>query len=570
MRKNKLNSSKLRQNSWSKNTIPLGTCVAGVLALFLGCGGASVKQGEGGTSPISRAHGSGVCAMLAINDTYHIEPLSGDRGGMARVRALRAELEKTYPDLLVTHAGDIVSPSFLGRTYKGAHMIEAMNRLDGRDEFDDRLFATFGNHEFDLKSGADLSARLAESKFRFVSSNVRFRKNTNGQFEVIAPPEKVVSHSVVHCGGIAVGLFGLTIDNTKPSYIEAIDEPIEAARRETAALRKEGAEAVVAITHLAMKTDAMLLEKLGDQGPDVILGGHEHERQQRIVGKRGVYKADADGVSANIVRIQKTSAGIDVAVETKVLDTTTPQDPALQKWVQDKLVEHEARYCAEQMTPPAGPKCLTETLVTAGADIIAEEIAIRKYETNFGNWVADISLAAFQNAKNRPQIAFINGGTLRLNANVAKGAKISRRFVEELLAFSEKLVVIQIDGATLQKVVEHSISNWTGEGHFLQISGFSFVHDTNNGTASQLALSGPTPRLIQPNDVLYAVTSKYLADQSGNRDGYTMLNLTQIVERDEPFLKDIVFENLLRLGKDNKLLEPKVEGRICRAPCASR
>lgn len=555
------------------------TCLLGALLFAVGCGATPSERVEKTTPPAPSAIATGqqatapakkdaVCAILAINDTYHIEPLAGDKGGMARVRALRTKLEQTYPDLLVTHAGDIVSPSFLGRMYKGAQMIEAMNRLDGRDDFDDRLFATFGNHEFDLKSGADLSARISEAKFRFISSNVHFKKSASGASEVPASTEKVLGHTIVRCGAISVGLFALTIDNTKPAYVEAIDEPVEVARKETAALRKEGAEAIVALTHLSMNTDASLLEKLGDEGPDVILGGHEHERQQRIIGKRGVYKADADGVSANLVRIQKTATGIEVAVESQALDgTTMPEDPTLQKWVQGKLDEHETRYCAEQLKPPGGPKCLGEALGTAGTDLIAEELRIRKYETNLGNWVADLMLAAFPKAKVRPQVAFVNSGTLRLNANIPSGTRITRRTIEELFAYPERLAIVKIDGATLQKVVERSISDWTGAGHFLQISGFSFVHDTKNGKALQLSLTGPKPQLVKANDVIHAVTINYLVDPTGNQDGYTMLGPQQVVVKDGPMLKDVVVEGLASLAKENRPLAPRVEGRICEAPC---
>src|SRR5262245_48049998 len=107
------------------------------------------------SAPAPRA--PGVCALLAINDTYRIEPSHDGTGGMARIRALRVRLESKYPDLVVVHAGDLLFPSFLSRAYLGAQMIDVLNRLDGSDDFDPRLLVTFGNHEFDDERPAVLS-----------------------------------------------------------------------------------------------------------------------------------------------------------------------------------------------------------------------------------------------------------------------------------------------------------------------------------------------------------------------------------------------------------------------------
>lgn len=55
------------------------------------------------------------------------------------------------------------------------------------------------------------------------------------------------------------------------------------AKTYTAALRSEGAQVVIALTHLTVEQDFSLLESLGDKGPDVIFGGHEHNEQTRCV-----------------------------------------------------------------------------------------------------------------------------------------------------------------------------------------------------------------------------------------------------------------------------------------------
>ena len=124
--------------------------------------------------------------LLSINDVYRIEGVEGGKaGGLSRVRALREELEREYPDLLMLHAGDLLFPSFASRMYKGEQMVAVLNDLDGDPQADDpRMFVTFGNHEFEKLKLADagvLAARVKESQFHWLGGNVVFKKGADGE-----------------------------------------------------------------------------------------------------------------------------------------------------------------------------------------------------------------------------------------------------------------------------------------------------------------------------------------------------------------------------------------------------
>lgn len=96
---------------------------------------------------------TGHFTILHVNDVYRIEGLEqGARGGFARLRTVRRDLEAQGEPLLMLHGGDFLFPSVIGKYLRGRPMIDAMNRLDGDENaFDPRLFTTFGNHEFDDK-----------------------------------------------------------------------------------------------------------------------------------------------------------------------------------------------------------------------------------------------------------------------------------------------------------------------------------------------------------------------------------------------------------------------------------
>ncbi len=124
--------------------------------------------------------------LIAINDVYRIEGVEGGKvGGLARLRALRQELEEDHPDLLLLHGGDFLFPSFASRMYKGEQMIDVLNALDGNaGADDDRMIAVVGNHEFEDKKLADaarLDQRIEASQFRWLAGNVMFKPGGDGQ-----------------------------------------------------------------------------------------------------------------------------------------------------------------------------------------------------------------------------------------------------------------------------------------------------------------------------------------------------------------------------------------------------
>ncbi len=506
--------------------------------------------------------------VLAVNDIYRIAGVDdGASGGIARIRSLRRELEQEDPSLLLIHAGDMLFPSMLSRRYEGEQMIDLLNRLDGDpDSFDARMFAVFGNHEFEkskAKHAPILAARIVESGFTWINSNVEFV--TGGDGHPVVRAAHLVPEAIVDVNGVKVGLFGLTTDVLVPEYVAAIQDPVSVARERSASLRARGAELVIALTHLDMAVDRRVLQTLGEQGPDVIFGGHEHFRQSALVDGRLVVKADADARTATVARIDVPPSGRPrVTFAYRHLDRTVSPDAETDAVAHKWLSRFQQEFCAGKAD---APDCLTRRLGHAGVKLVAEELQIRSEETNLGNWVADQALDAFR--VRGAQIAFINSGSLRLNQDVPAGTEITRARLAELFAFPSELFLIRISGETLQEVVRKSIDGWPGHGRWLQIAGFAFRHDSNIGRVDSLTLLGADggSHPIAPDDELLAVTSRYLLDPAiGDQDGYRMLNTAQIVDTASvaPDLVDLVAAALRDAGEAG--IAPAVEGRICGPP----
>lgn len=493
-------------------------------------------------------------SILVINDIYRMDNLP-------YVRSLRAALEEKEGDVLLLHAGDFLFPSLLSQRYDGEQMVNVLSYLDGDGKaFDERMFITFGNHEFEkgkLKHAEMLQKRITESQFAWLGTNVEFREISPGRRMVQA--DNLLPSKILTVNGIRVGLLSATTDVKGADYIQRFIPPQEAVRNVTRELRQQGAEVVIAVTHQTVQEDKDLLAVLGDDAPDLIAGGHEHERQSLQVNGRRIVKADADAVSAAIVRL--TVDGKKPA-QTSLEFVDLPGKYAADSAVLQQVTHWENRfgqeYCAEKNAPA---DCLVSVLGKTQTELKAEELTIRRFETNTGDWLADIAREQF--AAQGAQVAFLNAGGMRLNQNIPAG-DITRKHIDTLFGYPARLVMLKLTGKQLQAVVDRSIQAWTGNGHWLQISGFAFRHNPDKGTAENLSLITPQGlRPVKPDETIYAVTGDYLIDSSGDQDGYTLLSDKLLADPAQPRieLKDQVVKALQQAGSTG--IAPKVEGRIC-------
>jgi 2',3'-cyclic-nucleotide 2'-phosphodiesterase (5'-nucleotidase family) len=512
-----------------------------------------------------QADGSRRFRVLHINDVYRIEGIADGRGGLARLRTLRRELEADCDAVLLTHAGDTLSPSLLSREYAGAQMIEILNALDGDLEgFDERMLVTFGNHEFDRSKLADaalLDELVEASGFSWLGTTITWARGEDG--EPLVAADNLHQQRLLTLGAVRVGVFSLMTDAAVPAYVEAIDtDYVGVARAQTEALRGQGAEVVIALTHLAAADDLLVLDSLpGAEGPDLILGGHDHVLMTHERHGKPVLKGDADALRVRVVELAVDAHGAltwSADPQGTALGPELPRpDPEVWALVEARLAAFEQVFCGDE-----GPGCLARELTTTTTPLLAEELEIRRYESNYGNWIVDRMLDTF--AADGVELAFLNSGSLRLNQDISAGTAITRQIVEETFAYPMPMRLIEIDGATLQLVLDRSVESWDGSGHWLQIAGWAYRHDVEAGSAlGAVWLSPDGARPLDPNRRYRAVTLDFLLDPDKGQDGYAMLSPSMVVEspRDRTDLKQVVLEALAAAGEAG--IGPQVEGRIC-------
>ena len=472
--------------------------------------------------------------FLHVNDVYQFMPVDGGtRGGLARLLTLKKEALKENPHTLFTLGGDTISPSVETRTYKGAQMIDAWNAV-GID------YAVLGNHEFDLKSDV-LLERIKESKFVWLGANVFDTRNN----KIFADTPPFV---IREFDGVKIGIIGFLLPETKQtSSMEAFLEVqnfCDVAKKLVPQMRKEGAHAVIGLTHLFMTQDKELA-KCADF--DLILGGHEHTLLQSSSNGTPIFKMTADArelgkFNLNFNRQTKKLESLDweiIPVTDKIADAP-----------EFAVVFNKYKDLLQKLEEPVG---MTAVLLDARS---AEN---RTQETNVGNFVAD----AFRQATNS-DIALVNGGSIRADLTYNPGV-LTKRAVLSILPFNNPVVKIEISGKTLRQAVEHGVARSAEDnepGRFPQVSGMSFKFDTTLPAGSRLTEIKVGGKPLDVNKTYTLTTTSFLVLNGG--DGYTMFKDAKILTNIDKAQKDAeILENAIKAAP-NKTIAPKVEGRVVR------
>ena len=458
---------------------------------------------------------------MSINDVYRIAGIDeGQTGGLARVRALRQQLEAKYDHVLFLHAGDCLHPPFISQQDDGLAMIQTLNHMDGSTgTFDPYMVVTWGNHEFDKGRNKHIplmNQLLDQSEFTWLGSNIIWQAD-GIQSEVMS------RQWLMDIEGITIGMFSFTTGIAHPEYIKDFGDYASTAAQQVPQLRQQGAQLVIGLTHQWLQDDLAMMQLPEEHRPDIIFGGHEHYVQTEQVNGRWVLKADADAASAVVVEVHANDLGLQFTPAIVQLDADFPQDQDTLTLVQQLVAANDQAYCRERQLPD---DCLTEVLSMTHDRLMAEETEIRRFETNLGNVLADLVLTEFTSCQ--ADIALLNSGSIRLNQNIPAGANITVKHLEEMFPYPSDLRLIEINSELLQQILNHSVSNWTANGHWLQIAGLAYIHDPEAETASHIHLKGH--ELTDSPASIRAVVPQYLISSNTDQDGYTMLSETMQVD----------------------------------------
>ena len=215
--------------------------------------------------------------ILHTNDTHsNIDPFPENhakypgKGGVSKRFEMIEKIRTEEEHVLLLDAGDIFQGTPYFNMFGGVLEMKLMSKL-GYD------VATMGNHDFDGGMDGFVNAK-AHADFPFVCSNYNFK---NTPIDGLTEEFKIFQKGAYKIGvfGVGVELKGLVPDS-KYGETEYLD-PIEVATDRTAALKKEGCDLVICLSHLGYTYDDP--ERMSDlvlakntKDIHLIIGGHTH------------------------------------------------------------------------------------------------------------------------------------------------------------------------------------------------------------------------------------------------------------------------------------------------------
>lgn len=401
--------------------------------------------------------------ILQINDVYEIAPLEGGKaGGLARVATVKKQLLAENPNTIAVISGDFLSPSFFGtlkddsgQLIAGRQMVETLNVM-GMD------YATFGNHEFDLRTAELVEERIHQSDFRYVSCNARRRSETGllRFTEEVGGKVQPIQDYLIHefadpdGGRVKVGILGVVLPFNQTDYVAYL--PVEESFREAYRKMQPEVDVAVALTHLSEEEDMELARAV--PGIPLFMGGHDHHHMSHYVGSTIITKADANAKTVYIHRVTyNPQAGmVRIRSTLKVIDDSIPEDPATQAVV-GRWQNRTNRIMVDMGYQPQ------RILMVARQPLESTEYKIRTQPTNYGRLVAQ----SFRYVWPEADVYLLNGGSMRVDDDLT--GTITEYDVLRTLPFGGGIVRMELSGSVLARTLETGLRTNQGQGGYFQL-----------------------------------------------------------------------------------------------------
>ncbi len=477
-------------------------------------------------------------------------------GGAARLVGLVKELKwknGNASTLFFTSGDDFIGPVF--RAFGGIPTTFMWDQI--ADAWEP------GNHEFDL-GPETLGKALDYSTVPMICANLDVSNEPALKGKIKPDIIKIV-------GNVKLGIFGLITPNVNilsniGKNVKVNPDLVSVANAEVKKLKDEGADIIVAVTHIGVDADEELASKVN--GINVIVGGHSHtliktpiivknpDGGQTIIvqdGAKAAYLGELTLYVSRWGKIEKYNWKL------HLLDSSVPADPFTQKLVD---------YFEAKMPPP---EKVGETLV----DLDARKSVVRTREAAIGDLFTDA-----MNYAVGTKIAVTNGGGIRGDKIYPKG-EITTATLTQMHPFGNSIVIVKLTGKQFKQILERGAAALRAKndprdpktidtGAFLQVAGIKEVIDVDktpqqlDKTNSKIVVPGErvvsvtiNGEPLDPNKTYTVAVNDYMAHGG---DGY--VTLANLPDSAKNFTYVYLTDALYKYIKAHSPIAPKVEGRI--------
>lgn len=375
--------------------------------------------------------------------------------------------------------GDFASGGTIGAISKGEQVVEIMNYV-GYD------VVTLGNHELDY--GMQQMFNLTDAlEATVVCANLK-----NLQAGTFPYP----AYHMMSYGDVDVAYLGFTTTSSgtitslsdehgAPLYSFMRDDFYEIAQQHIDEARKNGADYVIALSHLGDSQNGeghpSSIGLIGNTtGIDAVIDGHDHHviEEQFIKDKKG-NRVLLTSTGSNFEYIGRLTIETDGSIHSSLTGTND-----------DIQADSNTQEFVGQIKDEIGSK---GNFVIGHSDVDLTiydtngKRIVRKQESNLGDFCAD-AFRSFTGA----DIALINGGGIRADI---KCGDILFNDLYNVMPFGDMIATGTLTGSQLLDVLEFAVSSLPGEaGVFMQVSGLRYEVDPTI----------PSPAVINPENSMFS------------------------------------------------------------------
>ncbi len=270
-------------------------------------------------------------------------------------------------------SGDFGSAKSDFQRYKVQYLLEGMSMFH---------YDAINLGEKDLQYGRDFLERMKKKyHLPFISANVLLIGTEN----LFTDP-----FVIKKIAGKKVGIFGVTTPKIARRLVTAetgfeITDPVIAAEKIVAQLKKKGCTVIIALAHLGA-TDVQTFAK-SVAGLDIVIGGHGWNRSKvpTMVGNTVIMMAGDKGKYLGELDFSVAATGVKVAESKTVsLNSQIPDDPQLARLV--KSYDDELVYDFPMQSPKA----------TDNFNKISERTCMRCHRKQYKQWQTSEHYRAWQ------------------------------------------------------------------------------------------------------------------------------------------------------------------------------
>jgi 5'-nucleotidase len=461
----------------------------GAALLLAGCAGTPPKpqpQIEINLVALNDFHGNLEPSKYTYTPPGSTQPRTIQAGGIDVLKGALDTFRKDDPNLLFVAAGDLVGASPAASSmFADEPSIEALNRMG-------LVASSLGNHEFDQgpkellrqqHGGCDSPRPNKACRFSPDFKGAGFTYLAANVVDARTGKNLVPGWRIVDVKGVKVGLIGAVLHDlasvTVASSIKGLAVNDEAASINAVlpAMRAQGAQVFVVLIHEGGFADQpydkadcntlhgpiVAIAKKLDPAIRLVISGHSHTGYLCKVDGKVVTQADAYGHLLSRIKL--------------TLDPVT-------KAVEDIQVRNVV-MAPGAFTPDAGLSAYLADVRAKSREVLAQPVAriaagLSRHEapsgeSALGDVIADAAVAATRDQG--AQIGFMNPGGIRKDLEAGDGGVVTFGQAQAVLPFGNTLVVMDLTGAQLRRVLEQQWERPAASSPSIQSVSSSLAYD---------------------------------------------------------------------------------------------